>query len=346
MAHESKAHVLVIGAGVIGLQTALTLLRAGYAVSIVAEYWPGEGQPGYTSDWAGAHWRTHASAEDEELCEWDTRTYRVWKEMVKQEEKEGRKGESGLAVYTSLHYWDTQAPEISNGASSLWWSSVVTNFSVIPPSELPDGVHLGVSFSAFAINVPRYLAYLLSCVENLGGRLCRARLSTESGIEAALKQARIMVGGPSIHAYVNASGIGARQFARDEAVEPIRGQTLLVKGEANGIATRLGKSKNDIRIVIPRPGAGSSIIGVTKEPGIWDTSVSEDSKQKILQGCKELAPELLGKDGEFELLGVQVGLRPARRGGPRVAAEVLHGGEFVIHEYGHSGAGFVPFPWY
>ena len=51
MAHEAKAHVLVIGAGVIGLQTAVTLLRAGYAVSIVAEYWPGEGQPMYTSDW-------------------------------------------------------------------------------------------------------------------------------------------------------------------------------------------------------------------------------------------------------------------------------------------------------
>ncbi|MCJ1392622.1 hypothetical protein MMC18_005492 [Xylographa bjoerkii] len=344
MAHDSKAHVLVIGAGVIGLQTALTLLRAGYAVSVVAEYWPGEGQPGYTSDWAGAHWRTHASAEEKELCEWDTETYRVWGEMVKQEEREGRKGESGLAVYTSLHYWDNQAPEIANGVSSLWWSAVVSDFKDLPPSKLPDGVHLGVSFSTFAINVPRYLAYLLSCVEGLGGHLVRARLPTDSSMEAALEKARTLVGGSSIHAYINASGIGARQIAKDEAVEPIRGQTLLVKGEAKCIATRLGKSKNDIRIVIPRPGSGNSIIGVTKEPGVWDTSVSEISKEKILHECKELATELLAKDGEFELLGVQVGLRPARRGGPRVAAEVLRGGEYVIHEYGHSGAGFVPFP--
>ncbi|MCJ1378965.1 hypothetical protein MMC17_002064 [Xylographa soralifera] len=345
MTHDSKAHVLVIGAGVIGLQTAVTLLRAGYAVSIVAEYWPGEGQPGYTSDWAGAHWRTHASAEEKELCEWDTETYRVWGEMVKQEEREGRKGEGGLGVYTSLHYWDTQAPEIANGASSLWWSSIVSDLKVIPPSELPDGVYFGVSFSTFAINVPRYLQYLLSCVEALGGRLVHARLPTESGIEAALESARALVGGSSIRAYINASGIGARQIARDEAVEPIRGQTLLVKGEAKCIATRLGKSKDDIRIVIPRPGSGTSIIGVTKEPSIWDTSASEISKQKILYGCKELAPELLRKDGEFELLGTQVGLRPARRGGPRVAAEILGEGELIIHEYGHSGAGWVLFPW-
>ncbi|MCJ1438906.1 hypothetical protein MMC27_008296 [Xylographa pallens] len=339
MAQETKPHVLVIGAGVIGLQTAVTLLRAGYAVSIVAEYWPGEGQPMYTSDWAGAHWRTHASAEQTELCEWDTETYRVWGEMVKQEEREGRKGESGLGVYTSLHYWDTKAPEIANGVSSLWWSSVVSDFKVIPPSELPDGAHLGVTFSAFAVNVPKYLQYLLASVEALGGRLVHARLPIKGGIEAALNKARVLVGRSSIHAYINASGIGARKLASDEAVEPMRGQTLLVKGEAKCIATRVGKSKDDIRIVIPRPGSGNSIIGVTKEPGIWDTSVSEISKQTILDECKELAPELLGKDGEFELLDVQVGLRPARKGGPRVAAEVLGGGELIIHEYGHSGAG-------
>ncbi|MCJ1282259.1 hypothetical protein MMC26_001582 [Xylographa opegraphella] len=339
MAHDSKPHVLVIGAGVIGLQTAVTLLRAGYAVSIVAEYWPGEGQPLYTSDWAGAHWRTHASAEEKELCEWDTETYRAWGEMLKQEEREGRKGKSGLGVYTSLHYWDTHAPEIANGASSLWWSSVVSDFKVIPPTELPDGVHLGVSFSTFAVNVPKYLQYLLFCVVAHGGRLYRARIPTQNGIGATVDKARALVGGSKIHAYVNASGIGARNIAKDEAVEPIKGQTLLVKGEAKCIVTRLGKSKGEIRIVIPRPGSGSSIIGVTKEQGIWDTTVSESSKQNFLSGCKELAPELLAKNGEFELLGVQVGLRPARKGGPCVAAEVLGGGELIIHEYGHSGAG-------
>ena len=239
---------------------------------------------------------------------------------------------------------DTQAPEIANGAASLWWSSVVSNFKVLPPNELPDGVRFGVSFSAFAVNVPRYLAYLLSCVKALGGQLFRARLPTDSDIETALDRARILVGRSSIHAYINASGIGAMQLVRDEAIESIRGQTLLIKGEAKCIVTRLGKSKDGIRIVIPRPGSGNSIIGVTKEPGIWDTSVSDDSKQKILDECKELAPELLGKDGEFELLGIQIGLRPARRGGPRVAAQVLRGGDLLIHEYGHSGAGLVQVP--
>jgi hypothetical protein len=38
-------------AGVIGLQTTLTLLEAGYKVSVVAEYLPGDEDAMYTSPW-------------------------------------------------------------------------------------------------------------------------------------------------------------------------------------------------------------------------------------------------------------------------------------------------------
>ena len=58
-----------------------------------------------------------------------------------------------------------------------------------------------------------------------------------------------------------------------------------------------------------------------------------------MESCKELAPELLGGDGEFEVLSVQCGLRPAREGGTRVEKEVFEGGVKVVHSYGHAGAG-------
>lgn len=38
-------------AGVIGLQTALSLLRASFAVTVVAEFWPGDTDGRYTSPW-------------------------------------------------------------------------------------------------------------------------------------------------------------------------------------------------------------------------------------------------------------------------------------------------------
>ena len=58
-----------------------------------------------------------------------------------------------------------------------------------------------------------------------------------------------------------------------------------------------------------------------------------------------MVPELLtGEDGGFEVLSVQCGLRPGRRGGVRVEEEVLKGeGERVVrvvHAYGHAGAGY------
>jgi len=55
-----------------------------------------------------------------------------------------------------------------------------------------------------------------------------------------------------------------------------------------------------------------------------------------------LADELLGPDGEFEILSVQVGFRPGRKGGPRVEVDFQEkiGGMRLVHSYGHSGAGY------
>ena len=69
----------------------------------------------------------------------------------------------------------------------------------------------------------------------------------------------------------------------------------------------------------------------------------------ILDRCRVIAPELLDQDGEFEVVGMQVGLRPSRVGGPRMEVEWLGGvgGEggaeerFVCHCYGHHSAGWV-----
>ena len=67
--------------------------------------------------------------------------------------------------------------------------------------------------------------------------------------------------------------------------------------------------------------------------------MDEDVTEAILEGCKVLAPELLGKKGEFEVLSAQCGLRPGREGGARVAKETVERRFKVVHSYGHAGAG-------
>lgn len=44
-------HIVVLGAGITGLQTALYLLDAGYQVTIVAEHVPGDESAHYASPW-------------------------------------------------------------------------------------------------------------------------------------------------------------------------------------------------------------------------------------------------------------------------------------------------------
>ena len=45
---------------------------------------------------------------------------------------------------------------------------------------------------------------------------------------------------------------------------------------------------------------------------------------------------------DFEILSSKVGLRPGRKGGPRVEIEGREriNGVWVVHSYGHAGAGY------
>jgi len=74
------------------------------------------------------------------------------------------------------------------------------------------------------------------------------------------------------------------------------------------------------------------------------TNVDDDITTWILERCKPLAPELLDKNGSFEILALQVGRRPSRRGGPRVQIEWLQAADgakkFICHNYGHGSSGW------
>ena len=216
----------------------------------------------------------------------------------------------------------------------------------LPASELPCHVKLGATFSTFSIAPPRYLQYLKRRIESLGGRILRATLPTEHGLPGAVDRAIEVcgLGRNEVWGVVNATGLGAREMARDERVGAVRGQSVLVKGVARRISMRLGDRDDDVVAIMPWPRDGCTVVGVTKEKGVWNTEADEGTTEQLLSRGKELAPELLvGDGGEFEVLGTRVGLRPAREGGPRVELERVKGleGIRVVHAYGHSGAGYV-----
>lgn len=231
---------------------------------------------------------------------------------------------------------------------NLWFAKEVDNFKVIPSST---GSIQGAVFTTLAINVPQYLEYLVRRIRRLGGIIQRATLPTDTGLDTALETASQglenagsrRIPSSSATVYVNATGLAARRLCSDIAVQPARGQTVVVRGEVKGCSTR--KGKDYIAYCIPRPGSGTTILGGTKEVGVWDGAENKEITKSILERARVLCPELLrgdgkGRRGEFEVLGVNVGLRPMRTGGARTERETLPSGRVVYHAYGHGGAGF------
>ena len=149
---------------------------------------------------------------------------------------------------------------------------------------------------------------------------------------------------------------GARSLIglEDKDVYPIRGQTVVIdnpnvrefrmeesigSGESFplfpvplfhsinsfSIADRPMAADGNVTYIIPRPWPNASgfttILGGKYQEGNWDTSFSAADAQGILDRCAKLVPAI--KDKDTKILKHNVGLRPARKGGPRVESEWL-----------------------
>ncbi|KAK3676190.1 hypothetical protein LTR78_003940 [Recurvomyces mirabilis] len=342
-----KSHIVIIGAGVTGLTTAVFLAEECYKVTIVAAHVPGDSSIEYTSPWAGAHWHTHATRDNPVECDWDIQTYDYWLEILQNEKKDPQLPRSGLKLMTAYKYWDFPT------TTDIWWSPYVKDFEEVNASREPiksinkrarEGEPMIVDAmmqKEFAINVPQYLLYLQERARKAGAEVIQQRLPIESGLNNAMEAAEghaVAAGRGNADCFVNASGLGAGKLCGDQAMYPIRGQTVLVKGEAVNPYTRSGKDYGSYCIV--RPGSGTSILGGTREADVWDETPDPAVTQRIIKYAAMNVPELLtGPDGGFEVVSVQCGLRPGRKGGPRIGIEALDGYK-IVHAYGHAGGGY------
>jgi D-amino-acid oxidase len=233
---------------------------------------------------------------------------------------------------------------------SHWWAkSYIPNFHVLSSDEVRKQGHFaaGMTYETFALWPPRYLSYLHSQCEAQGIRCYKGTVPAMS-LSAAqkddifhkVKEFTDVVG------IINCTGVAAAALTGDPRAYPSKGQTVVVAGTAQRLATRRGREGWEA-LVIPWPGSDETMLGGCKIPGEWSTQPDEAMTKTILERCKPLAPELLNADGEFEVRRVRVGLRPGRHGGPRIEVEkCCNGSKFVCHAYGHDSAGFVPFAFF
>ncbi|KAF8533110.1 hypothetical protein BDD12DRAFT_867010 [Trichophaea hybrida] len=225
---SSKQNVVVVGAGVVGLTTALTLLRRGnYNVTIVSKHMPGDYDIEYTSPWAGANWWPVSTAGTREQ-DWDKITFHeLWKLAQ-------NVPAAGIHVQNSFIYrrkidQDTVITEWQETllSSNPWFKDLVPDFRPLREDELPKMADSGTTFKSVCINVAIFMPYLVSlCLEHgvILKRVTLGHICEAADLHSSGKMADVVV---------NCTGLSARKLGgvMDENVIPARGQITLVRNE-------------------------------------------------------------------------------------------------------------------
>ncbi|KAJ5506420.1 D-amino-acid oxidase [Penicillium expansum] len=328
--------VVIIGAGIIGLNVALVLAEQGYAsqTTIIAEHLPGDTSINYTSPWAGANFSA-LSASDKNALRWDQLGY---KHLLKLAAQDGMK--AFVRETPSTEYWDEMPSrtKLNSMASYLKDEADMENpqYKEMPQKDLPEGVACGVKFTTVTLNAPMHIRYLLQRLkQQYGVRVIRKKVSdVTSGFLS--KDTKIVF---------NCTGNAARTLkgVEDPKCYPTRGQILLAK--ATHISQNVMRHGKDYETyIIPRPHSkGNVILGGYMQKGVSLPDTLGDETESILSRTKAMLPELESPD--IEILAAFAGLRPSREGGARVASEVVQVDDserkgLVIHNYGAGGTGF------
>ncbi|KAJ9122405.1 hypothetical protein QFC22_001828 [Naganishia vaughanmartiniae] len=320
MSNITKPHLVIVGAGVIGLTTALLALESGkYEVTVVARDLPGDEKcVGYTSPWAGGSNAKvgrlfYADKPDGILC----------------------RGKDGRG---RMPYWDAEL-------STLFRKPPQEKTRVDPPG--PN------SYAAITIDTSKYLPCLVAEIRRLGCTIIRTNVTHVSQLQSPIIPRKADV-------VVVCAGLGARHLGgvEDWDCYPIRGQVVLVRAPWYKRGVTKSSKTGDWTYTIPRA-SGDVILGGFKTDNDWTAHAIPSQTTDILERCIAMAPDLIpvtkSRDRDPKVLVEELrklvveegaGLRPARKGGVRIESEDLvlggAGNEVIplVHHYGHSGAGY------
>jgi D-amino-acid oxidase len=294
-----RPDVLVLGAGVIGLTTAIALSDDGFRVRIITA------APSLTSTScaAGAIWGPYL-VEDERVLPWSEHTRLVLADLA------GDPGRTGVRLVYGLEAARDDLPVPD-------WAKSLNRFSLA--DTVPAGFHRGWWYEAPIIEMPVYLRYL---GDRLAGKGVPVELKLVTSLAAATEAVPVVV---------NCTGYGAYRLTGDDALSATRGQVVVV--ENPGIDEFFVEHDESPTPVYYLPHGDRLVLGGSAEPGRLDAAPDPEVSREIRQRCAVVEPRIA--DARF--IAARVGLRPSRRR-IRLEAEPVGRGH-VVHHYGHGGAG-------
>ncbi|MFC8868219.1 FAD-dependent oxidoreductase [Streptomyces sp. NPDC057148] len=293
--------VVVVGAGVAGLTTAVILAEAGVSVHVIAEE-----VPGVTSLAAGAMWGPYLVEPKDKVDQWGQRSLEIFRRLA-EDPATGVRLTSGIEASRTAE----TAPD---------WATTLPGFRPCEPAELPGGFTSGYRFTVPLIDMPSYLDYLLRRFRDAGGVVEQRQLTSLSDAGSA-------------SAIVNCAGLGAKDLLPDPDLRPIRGQHVVVTnpGLTEFFSEDTGLSPD---LLCFYPHGDTVVLGGTAIDGEDDLASDDTAAASILARCIEVEPRL----ATARVLEHRIGARPTRAT-VRVDPERREDDTLVVHNYGHGGAG-------
>lgn len=340
-----RCDVLVVGAGVSGLTTAVCLAETGLRVMVKAAQPPQQ----TTSAVAGAIWGPHLVESSERATRWGSDTMTELAGLAADPATGVRPAAGVVAVrgtaagaapatgpgsVAGTGSVDGTASVAGNdmGAAALApdWLTGLPGFRACDPADLAAGFACGWRFTAPLVHMPTYLSYLQGRLENAGGRV---EAGTVISLAGAAREC-------AAHAVVNCTGAGAHGLVPDPAVTPVRGQIVIA--ENPGLSEFfIGFPDESSELVYVFPHGDTVVLGGTAVQDDWNTEPYPAVAGRIVRDCVAVEPRLR----EARILGHRAGLRPVR---PLVRLEAERSGgtrtpdqPLVVHNYGHGGAGIT-----
>jgi D-amino-acid oxidase len=296
---SARPDVLVIGAGVSGLTTAVRLAEAGIGVHIRTQQRPEHS----TSAAAGAIWDP-LYANHPLMLRWSSTSYTAFCAMV-----DAGRPEVRLVPGVEASRRVIRAPD---------WAFELPGFRECAATELPAGFASGWRYIAPIIDMPPYLAYL-------EGRLLAAGGTLEIGRVRSLAETTAPV-------VVNCTGIGARELVPDLELEPIRGQLVAVRNP--GVHEFFAEHTDELEeMTYLLPQGDVLLLGGSADKGQWVPVPDQKVADAIVARCAGIVPAI----ADAEVLEHRTGIRPQRPEIRLEYADL--NGRHVVHNYGHSGAG-------
>ena len=265
--------ITVVGAGVAGLTTALTLEEHGHEVRVVAA----ATDETTTSAVAGACWFPYRVGPPDRVAAWAAET-RGWLEGVAVDPA------AGVAAITGYEITADEGP----APPTPWWAA---HIDVTRAPAPVTGAPIAWRFQSLGIEPARFLAWL---TRRLRGPIERRQV-TDLDVEPG-------------EIVVNCTGLGARELAGDDALSPLFGQVVIteVGGVDRSITVTDDRVPDEIFYMVPRSDelvlGGCSIPWPPGRPPEIDPGVT----RRILDQARALGLAV------GDVKRVRVGLRPYR----------------------------------